>query len=339
MIRAARLWSGIGLMLLLAACSDKPPVDAAPPLPRPAVPAPDPGPSQAELRKARAERNRSLNATAASAQASASGASVALDAEYAAIERRLLSQGRLRRDRVPMDAPIDAEILTRDFIQIALRDEYSRNGSEMVADAHSAPLRRWQDPVRMQVEFGNSADSALRRTYRAEIAAFASRLQRASGHPVGLVSSNGNFLILILNEDERHEIAPILARLIPDLPATDAATLRDLDPGNFCTVFAYSRGNAAVYVRAVALMRAELPALLRSSCIHEELAQGMGLANDSPAARPSIFNDDEEFALLTRHDELLLRILYDPRLRPGMTEGEAIPIVRKIASELVSQGT
>ena len=44
----------------------------------------------------------------------------------------------------------------------------------------------------------------------------------------------------------------------------------------------------------------------------------MGLANDSPDARPSVFNDDEEFAFLTRHDELLLKMLYDPRLRPGM---------------------
>lgn len=52
-------------------------------------------------------------------------------------------------------------------------------------------------------------------------------------------------------------------------------------------------------------------------------------------ARPSIFNDDEEFSLLTRHDELLLRILYDPRLRPGITEAEARPIVTTIATELM----
>jgi hypothetical protein len=78
---------------------------------------------------------------------------------------------------------------------------------------------------------------------------------------------------------------------------------------------------------------------MRLSCIHEELAQGMGLANDSPQARPSIFNDDEEFALLTRHDELLLRMLYDPRLSPGMTPAEAAPIARQIAAELMGGGS
>jgi hypothetical protein len=43
----------------------------------------------------------------------------------------------------------------------------------------------------------------------------------------------------------------------------------------------------------------------------------MGLANDSRQARPSIFNDDQEFALLTGHDELLLTILYDPACAPA----------------------
>lgn len=326
----------LGLMLLLSACTGRPAVAPVPPLPRPevAVSRTD-GPSQAELRKARAERNRAVNAAAASAQAAGAGPDLAQAAYYRSIEQRLLAQGRMRRDRIPQDAPIDAAGLARDFIQIALRDEYSRSGDRLVADAHPAPLRRWRDPVRLQLEFGGSADMALQRAYRGEIAAFALRLQQATGHPVRLTSSGGNFVVLILTDSERRAIGPRLGELVPDLPAGDIASLSDLDRDNFCTVFAYSRGDGAVYVRAVALMRAELPARLRSSCIHEELAQGMGLANDSPAARPSIFNDDEEFALLTRHDELLLQILYDPRLRPGMTEAEATPIVRRIAQELV----
>ncbi len=61
----------------------------------------------------------------------------------------------------------------------------------------------------------------------------------------------------------------------------------------------------------------------------------MGLANDSPSARPSIFNDDEEFSLLTAHDEYLLRILYNPRLEVGMDEAKAAPIVREIAENLM----
>ena len=82
------------------------------------------------------------------------------------------------------------------------------------------------------------------------------------------------------------------------------------------------------------MIRAEQSGLMRKSCIHEEVAQGLGLANDSPYARPSIFNDDDEFALLTTHDEMLLRILYDPRLTPGMSAEAALPIVEDLASRL-----
>ena len=60
------------------------------------------------------------------------------------------------------------------------------------------------------------------------------------------------------------------------------------------------------------------------------MAQGLGLANDSPRARPSIFNDDDEFALLTTHDEMLLNMLYNPALRPGMGIDEARPILRRL---------
>lgn len=335
---------GIALILTvtvgLTACTRGPEglTQSTPPAAKPAPPPPA-GPSQAEIRRARAERNRAANEAAAVAVATASASSRSQQDYYAQAESELLSRGRLRQARIPQDAPISAESLARDFIQIALRDEYSRSGERLVADSHPAPLRRWELPVRLQLEFGTSLDLGTRSIYRSEVAGFAARLQRVSGHPVALTASNGNFVVLVLNDDERRQIGPRLSELVPGIPADDISALRNLAPGNYCTVFAYSRGASASYVNAVALIRAELPPLLRSSCIHEELAQGMGLANDSPSARPSIFNDDEEFALLTRHDELLLKILYDPRLRPGMSEAEAAPIVRQIAAELLPDTT
>ncbi|MGN7869274.1 DUF2927 domain-containing protein [Paracoccus sp. 22332] len=325
------------VLLALAACqapeTEPQPVPAARPVARPQ----DDGPSQAELRKARAERNRAANAAASQALTQASLASTAQRDFYARAERALLDQGRLRRERVPLDAPIDEDALTRDFIAIALRDEYGAGGIQARDSGTPAPLRRWQDPVRIQMEFGAVVDVATRRAYRVEVSQFAARLAQATGHSVSLAENGGNFVVMVLSDDERRAIGPRLAQLVPGIPAQDIAVMQALDADNFCTVFAYSRGASPVYSNAVALIRAELPPLLQTSCIHEELAQGMGLANDSPDARPSIFNDDEEFALLTRHDELLLRILYDPRLRPGMSAAEAEPIVRRIAAELLAQ--
>ncbi|RJE89512.1 DUF2927 domain-containing protein [Paracoccus onubensis] len=337
-VSARRSWAILALMLTIAvtACTDQRGKDVPvtpPPVAKPTPP--DPGPTQAELREARAKRNREANLAAS--RAAANPTSQSRRSYYSEVEQRLLAAGRLRQDRIPADIPINAESLTQDFIQIALRDEYDSNGVQNPQGAEAAAsLRRWEQPVSIKIAFGPSSDVAVRREIRGEVAAYSARLAETSGHTVGTTEGNGNFTLLVLAEEERHNIGQYLRDIAPSIPSHDVTTLGRLSPDIYCTVFAYSQGNSYSYAHAVALIRAELPPLLRLSCIHEELAQGMGLANDSPTVRPSIFNDDEEFALLTRHDELLLRILYDPRLRPGMTEEEAAPIVRTIAGELLA---
>ncbi|CQR85589.1 Protein of unknown function [Paracoccus aminovorans] len=334
MTRIARPCLALALLAALAACSDQPPAQTpppaaeAPPPQRPETPRPD----QAALRRERAETAR--EAAARAEVAANSPASRTMRDHLAGVEQALIARGRLRTDD-GSDIAMTPEKLAEDFVEVALYDEYLRQGGKLISRPTPAPLRRWQQPVAIRLEFGDSVAPVQRTRDRADIADFAARLQRVSGHPVGLTGAAGNFNVLILNEDERRAIGPRLASLVPGIPEGDIAALRDLAPQNYCTVFAYSSGNSPVYSQAVALIRAELPPRLRRSCVHEELAQGMGLANDSPRARPSVFNDDEEFAYLTRHDELLLKILYDPRLRPGMTEAEARPIVLQIARELL----
>ena len=81
-------------------------------------------------------------------------------------------------------------------------------------------------------------------------------------------------------------------------------------------------------VYAHVFVGAQMTGLLRQSCFHEEITQALGLTNDHPRARPSIYNDDQEFALMTDHDATLLSMLYDPALEPGMSRKQALPIIR-----------
>ena len=74
-------------------------------------------------------------------------------------------------------------------------------------------------------------------------------------------------------------------------------------------------------------------------CILEELTQMMGLFNDSSSLPHSIFNDFNNKRLsLPEHDRALLRILYDPRIKPGMTKEEALPVAWQILREIRPQG-
>ena len=264
-----------------------------------------------------------------------SAESAAARAYYGQVQEALLSQGLLRTDGGGPDTPFTARMLTENFLRVALYDEYDRGG----AGSTTGELRRWDGPVRVGLRFGASVPAERRATDTARISSYLARLARASGHPIRLDDNNPNFLIHIVSEDERRGLSPALRAALPDLSAQDVAGITDLPRATYCIVLAQSRGSSGVYQRAFAVVRAEHPDLLRLSCLHEEIAQGLGLPNDSPSARPSIFNDDKEFALLTRMDELMLRILYNPALRPGMTEAEARPIVTELATRLVDGET
>ncbi len=313
--KAARWTTTLACVVGLAACTASAPVSPTlkPPSNRPA-PAKPPKP---------AAKPQVANPT--------SQKSASLRSYLNQVQRAQLTQGLLRRDGGGADTPYTADVLARNFEQIAFFNEY--NGT-FTGRGGASPLRRWSAPVRMQVIFGAGVPPSQRNADGFAVSQYANRLARVTGHPVS-ATGTPNFIVIIAGEDDRTEALQTAAQRIPGISDTSLRALRDMRRDTYCAVAAYAAGpNANTYTAAVAVIRSENPDLLRLSCIHEELAQGLGLANDSPAARPSIFNDDDEFALLTRHDEQLLRMLYDRRLRTGMTAAEARPIVRTLAREI-----
>ncbi len=74
------------------------------------------------------------------------------------------------------------------------------------------------------------------------------------------------------------------------------------------------------------------------SCIVEELTQIMGLLNDADSVYPSIFNDKSYNELLTGLDYILLRVLYDKRVKVGMKTDEVMPVVHAILKEYQHHG-
>ena len=279
---------------------------------------------------------RPVPAPAPAATPPQSAASAKAQAYYAQVQQALLSQGLLRTDGGGEDTPFNERQLAENFIRIALFDEYDRGaGGAAIQRQTVSQLRRWVQPVRVGLRFGRSVPPGQQASDRARVASYLARLQGLTGHPIRLDDSNPNFLVHIVNEEERQALGPALRAALPGVGNPDVAGMTDMPPSTYCLVYAQSSGTTSTYTGAFAVIRAEHPDLLRLSCLHEEIAQGLGLPNDSPSARPSIFNDDEEFALLTRQDELMLRMLYDPALRPGMTEAEARPIIHSLASRLM----
>ncbi|MDX8348060.1 DUF2927 domain-containing protein [Cognatiyoonia sp. IB215446] len=257
---------------------------------------------------------------------------------YTRLQNDLLTQGLLRGDGGGADTPFTDTLLARNFVRIALFNEYRDDSDFTRPQATVSKLRRWTQPIRMSVEFGQTVPLDQRAQDTASVSAYAARLSRLSNVPITLTDENPNFRVLFLGEDDRRAYGDRLRELIPTISDATVRTFVNLPRDQLCVVIGTFAPGRSSYTKAIAMIRAEHPNLMRTACIHEELAQGMGLANDSPDARPSIFNDDEEFALLTRHDELLLQMLYDPRLETGMDPATAAPIARAIARDYLEPG-
>lgn len=264
-----------------------------------------------------------------------SDASKALETYYARVQAGLLAQGLLRRDGGGPDVPYTSRNLVDNFVRIALFEEYTNIGGRIVAKQTPSQLHRWEKPIRMKVEFGSSVPLNQRISDKASITRYAARLSRITGLPIHQTSSNVNYHVFVVNEDERQALGPRIRQIIPGINEAAVRAVENMPRSTFCLVFAWDPLGIGSYSQAVAIIRGEHPDLMRLSCIHEELAQGLGLSNDSPAARPSVFNDDEEFGLLTTHDEMLLKMLYDGRMRPGMNAQQARAQAMVIASAML----
>ncbi len=301
-------------LLALSACLAAPPAPTVTPQARPAglrPPAPLPDPDTPASLRSRALANH-----------------------YANVQTRLLMQGLLRTDGGGRDTPYTDTDILRNFERIAFYDEYARDRGLTRSDGRAGGLRKWVVPVRMTVEFGATVPEAQRNLDQRIVSLYAARLGRITGHPISMDSGDANFHVLIMGEDDRDQAVARIRTLVPNISPSALSLFNALPRSIHCLVVAFSdTGNDNAYRRAIALIRAEHPDLLRRSCVHEELAQGLGLANDSPQARPSIFNDDDEFALLTTHDEELLRLLYSPELTPGMSADQARPILRRLIAQ------
>lgn len=260
--------------------------------------------------------------------------SASLHAYYVEVEADLVARGLLRTDGGGPDTPYTPDMLARNFEQIAFYDEYAPGRGLRKSSGRAGQLRRWSGPVRVSVEYGASVSPETRSQDDATVSSYVRRIAGATERPISMNAGRANFHVLVMGEDDHAQLLARLRQIIPGASPSTLGLFTDPPRGIHCLVAAFpSDKNENDYRTAVALVRAEHPDLLRKSCYHEEIAQGLGLANDSPNARPSIFNDDDEFAFLTTHDEALLSMLYDPRLSIGMTLDEARPVIHLMARE------
>jgi hypothetical protein len=65
-------------------------------------------------------------------------------------------------------------------------------------------------------------------------------------------------------------------------------------------------------------------------CAYEELLQSLGPINDTDSVPWTMFNDDVQMGFFDVYDQYILNILYDPRIRAGMTVRETKAVLPQV---------
>ena len=69
-------------------------------------------------------------------------------------------------------------------------------------------------------------------------------------------------------------------------------------------------------------------------CAYEELLQSLGPINDTATVPWTMFNDNVSMGYFDVYDQYLLNLLYDPRIKPGMTVQEVKAVLPAVLADV-----
>jgi hypothetical protein len=69
-------------------------------------------------------------------------------------------------------------------------------------------------------------------------------------------------------------------------------------------------------------------------CAYEELLQSLGPINDTASVPWTMFNDNVSMGYFDVYDQYLLNLLYDPRIKPGMTVQEVKALLPDVLADV-----
>jgi hypothetical protein len=69
-------------------------------------------------------------------------------------------------------------------------------------------------------------------------------------------------------------------------------------------------------------------------CAYEELLQSLGPINDTNSIPWTMFNDNVSMGFFDVYDQYILNVLYDPRIKAGMTVGEVRAVLPEVLTDV-----
>jgi hypothetical protein len=192
-------------------------------------------------------------------------------------------------------------------------------GAELAVAGRIDRIRKYAAPVRVFVE--SRAKPDRRRQVAATVADIAARIEHID---------------LAMTDDARGaNVAVTLVRnrnLVPTIRAfygrgRARQIERSLEPQ---CLSGFRKDEQYRIVHSDVILVADAGDFIFYDCAYEELLQALGPINDDSSVPWSMFNDEVSKGFFDVYDQYLLNILYDPRIRPGMTRDEVRALLPEV---------
>jgi len=242
----------------------------------------------------------------------------------AAVLALMLALGACRT--LPTSQGLSDGDYVENFRTVAFYREFDPDKAEMV-------LVRWQGPLRVALV------GEVDERYKSYALQHLADLAQLSGLEVTLAPLEQANVVVILSPNPFERALDTYRDVYRPFFTSDRAmevVTAQMKEEATCYAQVVTDDRRSVITEAMALIPTDQGRFVVRACIIEELTQIMGLFNDSDEIRPSIFNDSSPNLVLSEHDRLLVRLLYDTRLQPGMSWDEAEPALRLAVADLRS---
>jgi Protein of unknown function (DUF2927) len=200
-----------------------------------------------------------------------------------------------------------------DFTNDEIKDGFFKIAfnAELQLGAPVERIRKFDEPVRIFVVSKTVPDR------RPEISAIVDDIRARVNHlDVAIVNDRqaANFTVTLVAKRN-------LARTIRSLYGSDRAKQiqRSLSPQCLSGIGKDERYRIR---RAEVILPVDAGEFMFYDCAYEEMLQALGAINDDRSVPWTMFNDEVQMGFFDVYDQYLLNILYDPRVRPGMTKEE-----------------
>jgi hypothetical protein len=208
-----------------------------------------------------------------------------------------------------------------DFTNEEIKDGFFKIAfqAELQIGPKSERVRKFDEPVRIFI------DSKAQPDRSAEIATIVADIRRRIDHLDVAITDDreaANFVVSLVAD---HDVAATISERYGSSRANQIE--KALTPQCLSGI---GKDKQFRIRRAEVILPVDAGDFTFYDCAYEELLQGLGAINDDSSVPWTMFNDDVQMGFFDVYDQYLLNILYDPRIRPGMTKTEVEGVIPSV---------